>query len=113
MGRVSTGPSSLIRRDDLVGVVLAGPDPDDSALGQLARLHVKSSSWGHGIGRLLYAVAVSHLRTAGFTEASLWALEGNDLARSWYERLGWRPTGERRPIYAPAGTDDVRYLLTL
>jgi ribosomal protein S18 acetylase RimI-like enzyme len=98
---------------DVVGVVAAGRDPDDSALGNLARLYVKPSRWGLGVGRLLYGAALSHLQTIGFRQASLWVLEGNARARSWYERLGWRPTGERRPVFARAGIDDLRDLLML
>lgn len=36
-------------------------------------------------------------------------LERNQRVRSWYERLGWEPTGERKPVYAPGGIDDVGY----
>jgi ribosomal protein S18 acetylase RimI-like enzyme len=97
----------------IVGVVLAGPDPLDQTRGHLARLYVTPPRWGVGIGRQLYAAATDHLRAAGFAEATLWVLEQNDRARSWYERLGWRATGERRPVYAPAGIDDLRYRLVL
>src|SRR5437588_12964538 len=34
----------------LVGVVLAGPDPDDRSAGHLARLYVDPKHWGRGVG---------------------------------------------------------------
>lgn len=37
--------------DDLVGVVLAGPDPDDERRRQIARLCAAPEHWGEGIGR--------------------------------------------------------------
>jgi ribosomal protein S18 acetylase RimI-like enzyme len=93
----------------VIGVVLAGPDPDEPAVGHLARLNVEAEHWDHGIGSQLYAVALDHLRTLGFAEATLWVLEHNTRARAWYERLGWTATGERQPMYTPAGIDDLRY----
>jgi len=101
------------RAKDVVGVVVAGPDPDDPHIGLLERLYVDPSSWGHGVGRDLHRAARDHLHIDGYPAATLWVLEGNHRARAWYERLGWRATGERRPVYEPAGVDDVRYRLAL
>jgi GNAT superfamily N-acetyltransferase len=98
---------------DVVGVVLAGPDASDPTVGHLARLYVTPHRWGEGIGRLLHDTAVAYLRATGFSEATLWVLEKNHRARSWYERLGWRATGQRKTVYAPAGIDDLGYRLPL
>ncbi len=97
----------------LVGVVLAGPDPQDERRGQLARLYVAPEHWGQGIGRRLYDAAIRRLHHQGFMTATLWVLEDNHRARSWYERLGWRATGSRKTVYAPRGIDDIGYELTL
>ena len=99
--------------DEVVGIVLAGPDPAEPELGHLARLYVEPDRWGHGIGRDLYRAAMEHLREAGYGAATLWVLERNGKARAWYERLGWQLTGERKAVYEPAGVDDLRYRLTL
>jgi ribosomal protein S18 acetylase RimI-like enzyme len=95
------------------GVVLAGPDPDDRRVGHLARLYVAPERWGHGIGTQLYSAAVGSMVDAGFPAATLWVLEANTRARSWYERLGWELSGERKTLFAPAGIDDVGYRLDL
>lgn len=92
-----------------VGVVLAGSDPMQASLGHLARMYVAPERWGQGIGRVLHIVAVDHLRNAGYEEATLWVLEGNDRARRWYERLKWVATGERKSVYEPAAIDELRY----
>jgi ribosomal protein S18 acetylase RimI-like enzyme len=97
----------------LVGVVLAGPDPVEPELGHLARLYVTPDLWGDGIGGHLYRAAMDHMRDAGFDAVTLWVLERNHRARAWYERLGWQPTGERKPAFAPAGIDDLRYRISL
>lgn len=97
----------------IVGVALAGPDPDDEAVGHLSRLYVEPARWGRGIGRVLYDACIAQLEDQRFAEATLWVLERNERVRVWYERLGWTPTGERKAVYAPAGIDDVGYRLLL
>ena len=97
----------------VVGVVLAGSDPSEPRCGHVARLYVRPDRWGARTGSALYRRATAHLREAGFSEATLWVLEHNLRARGWYERLGWRLTGERKPVYAPAQIDDLRYRISL
>ena len=98
--------------EDLVGVVLAGSDPDAPAAGHLARLYVDPDHWSEGVGTRLYHVAMDDLR-ARFDDATLWVLEGNTRARSWYERLGWHLTQKRKTTYEPAGIEDVQYRIEL
>lgn len=95
--------------EDLIGVVLVGPDPDVASTGHISRFYVRPDRWGTGVGRRLYDAAIAGLMGFEFPAASLWVLEHNQRARSWYERLGWRLTGERKPVYEPAGIVDVRY----
>ena len=40
--------------------------------------------------------ATCSLRSAGFSQATLWVLEMNALARHFYEAMGWRPDGTRK-----------------
>ena len=109
------GRRAFVAEDEgrVVGVVLAGPDPVQPERGHLARLYVAVDRWGEGIGRALYDVAVARLRESGHPDATLWVLEANARARSWYERLGWVATGERKTVFAPSGIDDLRYSLDL
>jgi ribosomal protein S18 acetylase RimI-like enzyme len=97
----------------LAGVVIASGDPEMPTFGHITRLYVEPGVWGRGVGRCLYDCAVAHLQEVGYEQASLWVLENNERARSWYERLGWSCTGERKPVYGLAGIDDVRYTLEL
>ena len=111
----TTGPTTLVAMDDgrLVGVVVAGPDLVRPDRGHIARFYVVPDRWGQGIGHRLYLDVLDRLRRAGYREATLWVLEANDRARAWYERLGWRETGERKTVYEPAGIVDLQYLLRL
>jgi GNAT superfamily N-acetyltransferase len=96
---------------DVVGIVLAGPAPDQAQVGHLAKLYVAPARWGRGIGTELRRAAMCHLRGQGFREASLWVLEGNHRARSWYERLGWIERGGFRDVHH--SVREVRYALSL
>jgi ribosomal protein S18 acetylase RimI-like enzyme len=99
--------------DQLAGAVVAGADPDHLQMGHISRFYVDVARWGQGIGGLLYAAAISHLRQVGFAQASLWVLEGNARARAWYERLGWTCTGEHTLAAETLGVEDVRYTRSL
>jgi ribosomal protein S18 acetylase RimI-like enzyme len=98
---------------EVIGVVLAGPDGRDDAIGHLSRLYVAAERWGDGVGAALYDRAMEHLTDVGYEAVTLWVLERNERARRWYERMGWILTGERSPVYPPAGIDDVGYRLEL
>lgn len=98
---------------DVVGVVLAGPDPDDPDIAHLSRLYVDPGQWGAGIGTELHRAAVVDLADRGFPAATLWVPEGNSRARRWYERLGWGQTHRRKATFEPAGIYDAQYLLPL
>lgn len=97
----------------VVGVVLAGPDPDGPDSGHLSRLYVDPDRWGAGIGTELHRAAVADLADRGFPAATLWVLEDNVRARRWYERLGWGQTHRRKATFEPAGIYDAQYVLTL
>jgi hypothetical protein len=44
---------------------------------------------------------------------TLWALENDQRARAFYERLGWRWDGRRTPDRRFSSVADVRYRLSI
>jgi GNAT superfamily N-acetyltransferase len=92
--------------DDLRGFALAGD-------GWLHRLYVRPSAWGAGVGAALHDDALAALREGATTTASLWCLAGNDRARAFYERRGWRLNGSERTVPFPPYPLDVGYSLAL
>jgi len=107
------GPRVLVAQcgDEVVGVVMTARDKGAPDVGHLSRFYVTPLKWGRGIGTRLYQAAVDDLRRRGFGEATLWVLEMNTRARSWYERLGWKATEERRTVFEPPPIVDVLYRL--
>lgn len=95
------GPTTLLALDGgeaLLGFVTFGEsrDADARGLGEVYALYVDPQSHRGGVGRMLMAEARRGLAADGFTEAILWVLQGNDRARSFYEREGWVADGTSR-----------------
>ena len=81
--------------DTPVGFAITGPcrDAETPEAGELYAIYVASAQWGRGVGPELIEGAQGALRDAGFDEAVLWVLVGNDRACRFYERHGWRADG--------------------
>lgn len=58
------------------------------AIGELYGIYVSSKYWGAGVGPALMEDALRWLSTH-YRAATLWVLEQNARARSFYERAGW------------------------
>jgi ribosomal protein S18 acetylase RimI-like enzyme len=96
-GEVRSGsPSAPCER--IVGFVTYGPSRDEDAvgLGEVYALYVDPDRYRGGLGRQLMADARGRLREAGFAEAILWVLHGNERAARFYEGEGWTPDGATR-----------------
>lgn len=102
---------AAIDSEAVIGVVAVGVDATYDACAHISRLYVDPPLWGRGIGTSLYRAATRQLLAAGYGQATLWTLEKNARARCWYERLGWRATGERVPVYTPGDVYDLVYFL--
>ncbi len=95
----------------VVGVSVFGADrdaPDDASRGELWVLYVAPSHWGHGYGCGLLRDAEETLVAAGRGDLALWVLQGNDRARRFYERAGWRDDDGMKP-FGDSGLTEVRY----
>ncbi len=80
-----------------LGFVSIGASRDDDASDDTGEVHAiylrREELAGQGVGRALMDAALERLRSAGFREATLWALVTNERARRFYERGGWRADG--------------------
>jgi GNAT superfamily N-acetyltransferase len=95
-----------------IGFVSYGPsrDDDDPAAGEIFAIYVLPQHQGGGGGRRLMEAALAALAGAGFATATLWVLDGNERARRFYERGGWRPDGQaKRDESRGFPLDEVRY----
>jgi Acetyltransferase (GNAT) family len=63
-------------------------------MARLTHLFVRRPFWGSGAADLLHERIVAGMCERGFLSARLWTPVGQARARAFYERNGWRPTGE-------------------
>ena len=77
----------------LVGFTSVGPsrdaDVEPHSTGELYALYLDPLVWGQGVGHALWSAAFQMLVENQFADATLWVLEANTRARSFYERVGF------------------------
>ena len=67
---------------------------DDTSLAHLSNLFVRRDHWGTGLSRELHRAAVDDAAERGFSELRLFVAAGQERARRFYEREGWRAVTE-------------------
>lgn len=94
------------------GFVHFGVDRDGgpASVGEVCSVYVNPEQWGSGCGSVLLAHAFQALFESGFSECTLWVLEGNELARRFYEREGMAVDGARQSqMIAGLSVEEIRY----
>ena len=112
--RALAGDGTVFVADDGGEVVafcsVGVPASDEAPVGEITAMYAVEHGQRRGHGRRLMAAALAWFREQGCAEARLWVLDGNRLGRSFYEKRGWRPTGEvQRDEVFGAVADHVRY----
>jgi GNAT superfamily N-acetyltransferase len=102
----------------IVGFASVGrPDSSegfDPSVAELYTIYMNAGHHGRGIGQLLMAAALDHLRSEGYTDVILWVLEQNHRARVFYERGGWAHDGaSAADCWGARSVPRVRYRRTL
>lgn len=90
-----TGGLLVARDPDIVGFVMFGPEAgtyeQDVTRGIVHNLYVVASHRGKGVGTALLEAAETQLVEDGADTVALEVMAGNDAARRFYERAGYRP----------------------
>ncbi|HEY2442513.1 MAG TPA: GNAT family N-acetyltransferase [Streptosporangiaceae bacterium] len=77
---------------------LAGTFRQQDGDWHLISMWVSPQARGTGLADELVDVVVRHVRGQGAANLLLWVADGNDRARDFYLRVGFRSTGRRQPI---------------
>jgi GNAT superfamily N-acetyltransferase len=87
----------------------SAPEP---GLAHLSQIFVLRDQWGSGVAAELLTGAVGEARRRGYERMRLFTPRDHGRARRFYEREGWRPTGEKR--FGPElGLQIVEYAIDL
>lgn len=109
----------------IAGWVLVGPTRDnpfeaadqsrnEDNVGEVFAINLDPDFFRQGIGTLLMERGVGQLRDLGFRRITLWVLDGNSRARSFYDQLGWVHDGAKKTgNFGGAELVELRYQLTL
>jgi ribosomal protein S18 acetylase RimI-like enzyme len=84
-------------------------DPPEHGRAELYAIYVVPRRWSTGAGRSLMEGVLALAATAGYTDISLWVMEANERARRFYERAGFRLTGESVVLGRLGGVTEIRY----
>jgi GNAT superfamily N-acetyltransferase len=103
--QLAVGPPRVLAEVDgeLVGFAVVGPSRDEDVVAptELYALYVRAAWWGTGLGGALWdAVRPDAV-------CSLWVLEANERAQSFYRRRGFVADGAREP-YAGLDAWEIR-----
>ena len=116
-GSAGSGILVALAEDSVVGYGSYGPSRDEdatSATGEVLTIYVLPDLWSRGVGQALLAEMDRQMVAAGFEEAMLWVLAGNERGMSFYKRQGWAPDGaEKDQRMAGATLHEVRYRRSL
>lgn len=99
----------------IVGFVDFGSSRDADAVpgvtGEILAIYVDPNRWHEGIGQGLLEAALSGLKSAGFSVATLWVLDSNSRTRVFYERAGFSFDGatKKETVGGNAEILEVRY----
>jgi GNAT superfamily N-acetyltransferase len=66
---------------------------------------------GGKLADLLLSTVLDWARDGGAAETSLWVGDGNEPARRFFVRYGYRPTGQRQPLWGHPGVEAAEYRL--
>lgn len=72
--------------------------PDGRTRAYIGMVTVSPTLQAAGLGRTILAAAEDHARAQGARDAEMTVVSIRDSLIAWYERRGYRPTGERRPF---------------
>ncbi len=108
-------PLSVSRTRRPVGVVRSALelDPVHGPVSHLESMWVEPRYRRNGIASALTRSLVAHAAGQGIHRVTLWVLDGNDIARSAYLRLGFRPTGRVQPVLKRPGRTEEEMFLEL
>jgi L-amino acid N-acyltransferase YncA len=122
-GELTQEPGKIIlvaedREQNIVGLSLLSPSRDADAIpntAEVAAIYVHPDKWKKGVGGALLSASLDEGRKCKSDQVTLWVLEGNQRARSFYESFGFIQDGAIKDDDCWKGfvVREVRYRLNL
>lgn len=87
----------------------ASRDEDVPDAGEVQGIYLLREAQHLGLGRMLMGDALRRLKDAGYREAVLWVLKGNEQAIRFYEKAGFAPDGAEKTAVLGTPVAELRY----
>jgi ribosomal protein S18 acetylase RimI-like enzyme len=103
-----------LREGEMIGCVFVSVEGN---LGYLGMLTIKPGLQDGGLGRKLLEAAEDHARRKGARAMTLTVVQLRDSLMAWYERRGYRRTGETKPFpygderFGSPKRDDLHFIV--
>ena len=86
----------------------------DGSVGEIRSMYFLEKAWGKGYSKQLMDFMMQKLRQSGCREIRLWTLKENFRAQRFYEKYGFRKTGNEMPWNTRHGNEPktaIEYVL--
>jgi ribosomal protein S18 acetylase RimI-like enzyme len=95
----------------IVGFALCGKTRDVKLKpeGEIFAIYLLQEYQRQGIGRQLFLACANQLRKSGLRGMAVWALETNQIARGFYERMGGEITLRKPAVFGGMRVTQVAY----
>ncbi len=114
--KVSANDIVLVEQERVLGIChfSEARNRDNEVWGEVVAIYLLPEIWGRGQGRVLLQYSLGELKKKGFQNVCLWVLKDNIRARTFYEKNGFRVSGNEREIeIAECRTSEVEYIYYL
>ena len=89
-------------------------DKNSNLTGEITSIYLDPKHWRKGLGTALFQFILSGLKNREFTEATLWVLDTNQTACSFYQKMGLKPDGSTKiDIRENFELKEIRYSINL
>ena len=99
--------------DRWLGMATGLVDNVDASRIDLVGMFVEPAARGQGIGALLVDAVVGWARARGSARLYLWVTTTNRAALALYQRSGFRPTGDQKPLDHTPSVSEIQMVRDL
>lgn len=89
-------------------------DYNDLTVGEVTSIYFLENTWGKGYAKELMNFMINELSKKGCTKIHIWVLKENVRAQRFYEKFGFKKTGNEKNItFKGENKIDVEYVILL
>lgn len=89
-------------------------DKDLLLTGEITSIYLNPKYWKKGLGTALFEFILENMKKREFTQVTLWVLDTNQQARSFYQKMGLKPDGATKiDIREHFELREIRYSITI